>query len=77
MSKEPPLIPADTPSLDADKFFQEFYLEFRNNFLTTEGIAEHYQINVVLAQELISKGRLVHIRVRLTAATLALREETK
>jgi len=65
MSKESPLIPADAPGLDADKFFLDFYLEFVNNFLTIAGIARHYKINQRLAHELMCKGRAINVRNQL------------
>jgi len=45
----------------AKEFAHAFYLDWVNNYLTVEKIAEHHGISVDLAKELISLGRDVHI----------------
>jgi len=37
-----------------------FYLEYRNDFLTVEGIADWYYIEVETASDLIQRGRTKH-----------------
>jgi len=39
------------------KLANDFYLEYRNNYLTLNVIAEHYEISEELANELINLGR--------------------
>lgn len=38
----------------------KFYLEYLNDFLTIEGIANHYNITPNKAKKLIDKGRAEH-----------------
>ena len=39
------------------KLANDFYFEYRNNYLTSSLIAEHYEISEELANELINLGR--------------------
>jgi hypothetical protein len=41
----------------AKEFAQTFYLEWVNNYLTVEKIAEHHGISVEFANALINEGR--------------------
>lgn len=38
----------------------DFYLDYLNNFLTVDCIAEHYSISNDAAYDLINKGRFQH-----------------
>ena len=42
------------------KQLQEFYLDWVNNYLTTEKMAEHYGLTSAAVETLIDLGRLYH-----------------
>jgi hypothetical protein len=44
----------------AKEFAHAFYLDWINNYLTVEKIAEHHGISVVFAQILINHGKAIH-----------------
>lgn len=46
---------AGAPNLP--RIAREFYLDYVNNYLTVEKIAEHYEISEALAKALIDEGR--------------------
>lgn len=43
-----------------NKQLREFYLDWLNNYLTVEKIAEHHGLDVDDAKALISMGRYMH-----------------
>ena len=45
-----------------NKQLREFYLDWFNNYLTVEKIAEHHGLDVDDAKALISMGRYMHHR---------------
>lgn len=45
-----------------NKQLREFYLDWFNNYLTIEKIAEHHGLDVDDAKTLISMGRYMHHR---------------
>jgi hypothetical protein len=38
----------------------KMFLDFWNNFLSVEKFAEHYQLDEILANEIINQGRIVN-----------------
>lgn len=42
------------------KFLQAFFLEYFNDYLTVEKMAEHNCLTVRNTQELIDMGRIIH-----------------
>lgn len=40
--------------------FEEIYLEFYNNFLTIERMAEFYQVPAQLLENWVNSGRAIH-----------------
>jgi hypothetical protein len=55
----------------AKEFARAFYLDWVNNYISLEKIAEHHGISVELARLLISEGRDTHInRIGMANETL-------
>ena len=46
-----------------DKYLQSIFLDWFNNYLTYEKFAEHYQISITRAKELIKEARTIHERL--------------
>lgn len=44
---------------DIRRIAKDFYIEFYNNYLTTEKISEHYEIPDELGKQLIDFGRII------------------
>jgi hypothetical protein len=49
--------------MNARQFAIDFYLDYFNNYLTVEKIAEHHLISVELAQTLINHGKAAHLGI--------------
>lgn len=50
-------------TVTADKYLQSIFLDWFNNYLTYEKFAEHYQISITRAEELIKEARTIHERL--------------
>ena len=44
---------------DIRRISEDFYIEFYNNYLTTQKISEHYEISEELGKQLINFGRII------------------
>ena len=50
-------------TVKADKYLQSIFLDWFNNYLTYEKFAEHYEISITRAEELIKEARTIHERL--------------
>ena len=46
-----------------DEYLQSIFLDWTNNYLTYEKFAEHYEISITRAEELIKEARTIHERL--------------
>lgn len=44
----------------ANQYLRDLYLDFVNNYLTVEKFAEHHELHVPVAVELLAMGKTLH-----------------
>ena len=54
-------------TVKADKYLQSIFLDWFNNYLTYEKFAEHYEISITRAEELIKETRTIHERLAISS----------
>jgi hypothetical protein len=50
-----------------DEYLQSIFLDWFNNYLTYEKFAEHYEISITRAEELIKEARTIHERLAISS----------